>query len=51
MTLFCMNHVSSITLRQPINGRMMQHIPCDLDYTLFNGTGAPIVTSPHELRL
>ena len=36
---------------QPVNGRMMQHIPCDLDYTLFNGTGAPIVTSPHELRL
>ena len=27
------------------------HIPCDLDYTLLNGTGAPIVTSPHELRL
>ena len=36
---------------QPVNGRMMQHIPCDLNYTLFNGTGAPIVTSPHELRL
>ena len=36
---------------QPVNGRMMQHIPCDLNYTLLNGTGAPIVTSPHELRL
>ena len=36
---------------QPVNGRMMQHIPCDLDYTLFSGTGVPIVTSPHELRL
>ena len=36
---------------QPVNGKMMTHIPCDLDYTLFNGTGAPIVTSPHELRL
>ena len=36
---------------QPVNGTMMQHIPCDLDYTLFNLTGAPIVTSPHELRL
>ena len=36
---------------QPVNGTMMQHIPCDLDYTLFNGTGAPIVTSPHELKL
>ena len=36
---------------QPVNGKMMQHIPCDLNYTLFNGTGAPIVTSPHELRL
>ena len=36
---------------QPVNGTMMQHIPCDLDYTLLNGTGAPIVTSPHELRL
>ena len=35
---------------QPVNGKMM-HIPCDLDYTLLNGTGAPIVTSPHELRL
>ena len=36
---------------QPVNGKMMQHIPCDLNYTLLNGTGAPIVTSPHELRL
>ena len=35
---------------QPVNGKML-HIPCDLDYTLLNGTGAPIVTSPHELRL
>ena len=35
---------------QPVNGKMM-HIPCDLDYTLLNGIGAPIVTSPHELRL
>ena len=35
---------------QPINGKMI-HIPCDLDYTFLNGTGAPIVTSPHELRL
>ena len=35
---------------QPVNGKMMD-IPCDLDYTLLNGTGAPIVTSPHELRL
>ena len=35
---------------QAVNGKMM-HIPCDLDYTLLNGTGAPIVTSPHELRL
>ena len=35
---------------QPIKGKMI-HIPCDLDYTLLNGTGAPIVTSPHELRL
>ena len=36
---------------QPVNDKMMQHIPCDLDYTLLNGTGAPIITSPHELRL
>ena len=36
---------------QPVNGKMMTYIPCDLNYTLFNGTGAPIVTSPHELRL
>ena len=35
---------------QPVNGKMM-NIPCDLDYTLLSGTGAPIVTSPHELRL
>ena len=35
---------------QPVNGKMM-NIPCDLDYTLLNGSGAPIVTSPHELRL
>ena len=35
---------------QPVNGKMI-NIPCDLDYTLLNGTGAPIVTSPHELRL
>ena len=35
---------------QPINGTMT-FIPCDLDYTLLNGTGPPIVTSPHELRL
>ena len=35
---------------QPVDGKMM-HIPCDIDYTLLNGTGAPIVTSPHELRL
>jgi len=26
-------------------------IPCDLNYTSLNGTGSPIVTSPHELRL
>ena len=35
---------------QLVNGKMMA-IPCNLDYTLLNGTGAPIVTSPHELRL
>ena len=35
---------------QPVNGKMM-NISCDLDYTLLNGTGAAIVTSPHELRL
>ena len=35
---------------QPVNGKMT-NIPCELDYTLLNGTGAPIVTSPHELRL
>ena len=29
----------------------MLHIQCDLDYTLLNGTGTPIVTSPHELKL
>ena len=35
---------------QPVNGKMMD-IPCDFDYTLLDGTGAPIVTSPYELRL
>ena len=35
---------------QPVNGKVM-HIPCDLDYKLLNGTGAPIATSPLELRL
>ena len=35
---------------QIVNGKMM-NIPCDLDYTLLNGTGAPIVSTPHELRL
>ena len=37
-------------LSQPVNGKMMR-IPCDLDYTLLNGSGVPIATSPHELRL
>ena len=36
---------------QPVNSTMMQNIPCHLDYKLLNDTGAPIVTSPHELRL
>ena len=35
---------------QPVNGRMM-YIPCNYDYTRLNGTGAPVVTSPYELRL
>ena len=35
---------------QPVNGKMMD-IPCVLDYTLLNSSRAPIVTSPHELRL
>ena len=35
---------------QPVNGKMMD-IPCDLNYTLLKGTGAPIVTSPNRLRL
>ena len=35
---------------QPVNDKMM-NVPCDLDYTLLNDTGAPIVTSPHELKL
>ena len=35
---------------QLVNGKMM-NISCELDYTVLNGTGAPIVTSPHELRL
>ena len=29
----------------------MMKVSCELDYTSLNGTGAPIVTSPHELRL
>ena len=35
---------------QPVNTTMM-NIPCNYDYTLLNGSGVPIVTSPHELRL
>ena len=35
---------------QLVNDKMT-NIPCNLDYTLLNGTGAPIVTSPHDLRL
>ena len=35
---------------QPVNGKMM-YVSCDLDYRLLNGAGAPVVTSPHELRL
>ena len=35
---------------QLVNGTMM-NIPCNISYTMLNGTGAPIVTSPHELRL
>ena len=35
---------------QLVNGKML-HIPCDLDNTLLDGTEAPIVTSPHDLRL
>ena len=31
---------------QPVNGKMMNNIPCDLDYTLLNGTGAPL-SLPH----
>ena len=37
-------------LSQPVNGKMI-HIPCNLDYTLLNGSGVPIATSPHKLRL
>ena len=33
----------------PVNGKNKNI--CDIDYTLLNGTGAPIITSPHELRL
>ena len=47
----CILHIPcQFNYSQPVNGKMM-NIPCDLDYTLLNGTGAPIVTSPHELRL
>ena len=35
---------------QPVDGTMIR-IPCDFNYTLLHGTGFPIVTSPHELRL
>ncbi|XP_065889760.1 uncharacterized protein [Dysidea avara] len=40
----------SFSYFQPANGEVT-HIPCDYDYTLLNGTGPPIVTSPHEVRL
>ena len=35
---------------QLVNGTLI-HIPCNFSYILLNGTGSPIVTSPHELRL
>ena len=35
---------------QPVNGTMLQ-IPCDYHYTILNGTGSPIVTTPHQLKL
>ena len=41
----------NFTYFKNVNGNMIDINPCDLDYTLLNGTGAPIVTSPHELRL
>ena len=47
----CILHVPcQFTYTQVVNGKMI-NIPCDIDYTLLNGTGAPIITSPHELRL
>ena len=47
----CILHVPcQFNYTQLVNGKMM-NIPCDIDYTLLNGTGAPIITSPHELRL
>ena len=48
----CILHIPcQFNYSQPVNGKMTTHISCDLDYALLNGTGAPIVTSPHELRL
>ena len=35
---------------QPVDGELTK-ITCDYDYTSLNGTLAPLVTSPHELRL
>ena len=35
----------------PCQFNYSQPFPCDLDYTLLNGTGAPIVSSPYKLRL
>ena len=47
----CILHVPcQFTYSIPVNDKMT-NIPCDIDYTLLNGTGASIITSPHELRL
>lgn len=35
---------------QPVNDRILD-IPCNFDYTKLNGTGSPIVTTPHQLKL
>ena len=35
---------------QPVNNTVLD-IPCNFDYTKLNGTGSPIVTTPHQLKL
>ena len=35
---------------QAVNGKLLD-IPCNFDYNKLNGTGSPVVTTPHQVKL